>query len=497
MSLDPSKRADKRRRISPLTKTTGADITPGKDLVSVDDLQVSHVVSNSTPPKEGTDSGENGKQWTEYSLIPSKLTKTVEEAEQLAAEDDFKESDLGEVKYALVLYLYGTGYFDALDDDDEARKTQIKKYFKYPGRVSRLKHVALSPMADTVPQDNKAFESYFDFVTICGCVFGKDESKGGFPGNPYLRLQRSSNCYIAASAMFVSLCMQRQDRNQKPLDVGWVARRHVTNTKERLKQRVIENIGGNSKALVKNIIGGEFAESAMESFKLNRQGSDHRREEKLKESKQEIEIYLSEGRHGLVGLWEVPTKWRDIGKQNAGNGLGIWKFTGNSIDSEGSFVTFNSVYDQKKRDKLWTLWQDEIQSVQKLDGESNLGFNSNAGIAQEEDEGDQESITEKHNDNSKASKHAMVLLGSTKMDGDTLFVLLNTWKKMPLILVSFDYMVACKCKITFLNQNLPENFFEGKRECGLLAAECSHPDYVEEGCYIEGEHDYEILEGSS
>ena len=147
--------------------------------------------------------------------------------------------------------------------------------------------------------------------------------------------------------------------------------------------------------------------------------------------------------------------------------------------------------------QLLTLWRNEIQSVQKLDGESNLGFNSNAGIAQEEDEGEQESITEKYNDNANALKHAMVLLGSTEMDGKTLFVLLNTWKKMPLILVSFDYMVACKCKITFLSQDLPENSLEGKRECGLLATECSHPDYVEEGCYIEGEHDYELLEGSS
>ena len=84
------------------------------------------------------------------------------------------------------------------------------------------------------------------------------------------------------------------------------------------------------------------------------------------------------------------------------------------------------------------------------------------------------------------------------MNGETLFVLLNTWKKMSLILVSFDYMVACKCNVSLMFRDLPENILEEKRECGLLAAECSHPDFVEEGCYIDSEDDYESdLEESS
>lgn len=485
MSLDPSKRANKRRRTSPSATTTGADIAPSKDPISVDDLDVSHVVSYYSLSKEGMDSGK-------YSLSPSKRTKSVEEAEQQAAADGFKQSDLGPMKYFLVLYLYGTEYFNDIPYR-RTRKKKIKAFIKTKARVSRLEHVALSPMADTVPQDEKAFESYLGFVTVCELVFANDKSSRGFPGIPYLRLQQSKNCYIAASAMFVSLYMQKQNPDQKPLDVGWVARRYVTNTMERLEQRVIHNKGGNSKVLVENIIGGEFAETAMRTVPMNIEDSQDT-EELLEEGKQKIERHLKKDRYGLVSKWRVPQKWREIGKQNAQKQLGIWKFTGSSTDSEGIFVTFNSVLNQNKRDELLALWRDAIPSVPMDGGENNLGFNSNVGISQEEDEGNEGSDTEEQNDNAKASSHAMVLLGYTTMDGETLYVLLNTWKKMPLILVSFDYMVACKCQITFLDQDLPENFLEEKKECGLLAAECSHPDYVEEGCYVEGEADYEIEE---
>lgn len=71
---------------------------------------------------------------------------------------------------------------------------------------------------------------------------------------------------------------------------------------------------------------------------------------------------------------------------------------------------------------------------------------------------------------------------------------------MPLIGVSFEYILACGCKIRFLTKDLPEDVLQDKRTCGLLGAECSHPDYVEdveEGCEIDGELNHLVEEGSS
>ncbi len=63
---------------------------------------------------------------------------------------------------------------------------------------------------------------------------------------------------------------------------------------------------------------------------------------------------------------------------------------------------------------------------------------------------------------------------------------------MPLIAVTFDYLIACKCGISFLpTGELPKNFLEVKpKTCGLLAAECSHPDYPEEGAAFFAFGDY-------
>ena len=101
------------------------------------------------------------------------------------------------------------------------------------------------------------------------------------------------------------------------------------------------------------------------------------REEELEESKTKIESHLNKNRYGLVSSWKVPQKWRDIGKQNAQNEVGIWKFSGTSIDSEGSFVTIDSIHDKKEKDekeegddvsreKCYFEYQEQLKRVLRL-----------------------------------------------------------------------------------------------------------------------------------
>jgi len=480
--MDASQRSDnanKRRRTDPALKSgnENPDSTPDKDHSSLDNRQVAAVVSLTTPPKESAT--DVGKTWGDYNLSPTKKTKTVEAAEQQAAKDGFVESELGKEKFSLVLFLYGTGHFDSIKDRDE-RKRGIESFLQ-DENASRLKSVVFSPSQDTALQGNEGANTYILFATSCEYLFGEENSSRGFPGKPYLRIQRSSNCYIAASATFITLCLQKQDPRNEPIDVGWLARHYVTDTLDGLKSRIIENRGGSSKALVEKVVGEYFWRKAKEEVPLFKPRSADDKKD-LEKSKTKLIHHLKEGRYGLVSAWKVSQNFLEIGEQESQNKPGIWCFDDASFDAKGQYITFDIAEDETKKNE----WSADIASEED---ENNVNSNPDPDIPFKENEDIQESGALGSNGNATASSHAMVILGYTEKLGKPLFIILNTWKKMPLIGVSFEYIIACGCKIRFLNKDLPEDFLRGKRTCGLLAAECSHPDYVEdvtEGFDIEG-----------
>ena len=260
--------------------------------------------------------------------------------------------------------------------------------------------------------------------------------------------------------------------------------RYRNNPTAGLKQHIIKNTGGNSQGLLAKVLGKEWFSEARIEFNfmsVDKMTADLSTVLHL-EAKRPIERRLKEGRYGLVSRWKISPKWFEVGKE-AQSKSGIWCFDGSSFDSKGRFIEFKTAEDGSKKEKTA---EDESEKENFLADKENY------------DEDVQESGAVKSSGNEKHRLHAMVLLGYTKnKQGETLFVLLNTWKKMPLVCVSFDYMVACKCKVSFLDKDLPPDFLPNKRTCGLLAAECSHPDYVEEGYHVEDELDYPLEGGSS
>ena len=57
---------------------------------------------------------------------------------------------------------------------------------------------------------------------------------------------------------------------------------------------------------------------------------------------------------------------------------------------------------------------------------------------------------------------------------------------MPLVAMTYEYMAACGCDISFLIQKLPGNFLEVElKTCGFPVAECSYPDYADERAFFE------------
>ena len=249
--------------------------------------------------------------------------------------------------------------------------------------------------------------------------------------------------------------------------------------------------------MVREVLGNDFCNASLRPVFLYKPNSK-KENEALEKQKTKLEDHLKQGRYGLVSDWKVSPKWREIGKQKTNNIPGIWCFDDNSFHAKGRYVEFDLAEDESKKEEWLSIWSNEIQATESRDDENNVILHPNNDIPFKEDEDIQESEEIESNDNAIA----MILLGYTKNErGETLFVLLNSWKKMPLIWVSFEYILACGCQINFLEEDLLVDILQGRRTCGLLGAECSHPDYVEDVSYaeynIEGESDYLPEERSS
>ena len=440
------------------------------------------------------------KTWLDYRLSPMKKETDVSEAIAEARKDGFVEEEIPPIKFRLILFLYGTGFFE-LDrfytDQDrvgeiseerereirEERKNEILEFFDDNKRKKRLKLIAFSPPCDTVPvrifddKHNRAFDSYFNFARSCEKLFRGEDSTIGFLGDPYYRIQYGGNCYIVAVATFLSLNLRKQKANQKPIDIGWLARHYVTHTLELLKDRVIDDKGGGAIRLLKSILGQHLYYDACCTMDFQEMQKYHPAAKPLTfdAACAGIIAYLKDGRYGLVSGVEVSPQW-DIASSSddALTKFGYWKVVGTSKESAFHFVELEPDDDDNEQRKVKkALWDYEINIARDRSIIKNEARGEETGSRGTETT---ERVSEKH------KLHAMVLVGSFKnQEGERLFLLQNWWVNMPLVAMSFEYMVACNCKVIFFNKDLPQNFLNGERKvCGLLGAESSHPDYADE-----------------
>jgi hypothetical protein len=98
--------------------------------------------------------------------------------------------------------------------------------------------------------------------------------------------------------------------------------------------------------------------------------------------------------------------------------------------------------------------------------------------------------------------HAMVVIGSISTVGlrmgkrKRLYVLCNWWPSMPLIVVSFEYLLACRCEIYFANSKLDKDMLHDARQTEpLLACDCSFPDHSENSTYEGVNWSSDVIDG--
>jgi hypothetical protein len=142
--------------------------------------------------------------------------------------------------------------------------------------------------------------------------------------------------------------------------------------------------------------------------------------------------------------------------------FGYWEFDGDSIDCEGVFVTMEDDGDvSTERERLRKMWEEQLDQMQETNQDHRTNMkeviamsprNGNGAVKKNNASG----ASTAESESSSAGKHAMVMLGFyTKVvagEDKRLYVLWNWWATMPLVLVSFEYLVASLCQFFFLGR---------------------------------------------
>jgi hypothetical protein len=421
-------------------------------------------------------------------------------------EEDFAKNSKLVVR--LVYFLYGREYACSMSRDD--RIEAIKKCVDLKsGSRDRLRRLAFSEASDTILFNEGAFEDYFSTASVARMFFAPEDLVGGFPMEAILRYQRSQCCFLVSACVWFTLKLQRDMPNAvdatQPIDVANVARHKLITNNEKLKERVVQNKGGKAFALAMTLTGCGNQDFVSLSFMypVSVRFTPH-----VDHLGAMAIIWCEELGPGLVTNFHVPSPFSDASKRTDLPGMGYWKFDADNINCQGDFVELErDAACDDEHDRLYEIWKVQHQRATEAVKQRRATLDTAVStlFAAADGAGDNESSAADDQDQpavsapvslqtgivtrpTEAAAHAMVMLGgyTKEIDGEkkSYMMLLNWWKSMPLILVSSQYLQACRATVCFLTEPLTEITTLARKEGSV--GECLCPD--------EGADDFSFMD---
>lgn len=454
---------------------------------SSSDREVEPSPSSSTfsPQSSETPPAKKKATYEDLGLTPTKMSPielVIEKMRQDGA-DHLAAGEHDCIIYRLIVFLYEKGYYDDLSRED--RIARVKPCIsKTGGNRKRLRDLAFPHYSHRMPFSDAGFEIYFQMASTARMIFERENATGGFPVAPYYRVQDSANCYTVATCMFLTIKLQRDypKLQQQPVDVGYIGGRHVIETREKLEKRVLHHKGGDAVTLCRDVIGEDCWE------RVNCNFSNPNRWPEMQKTQQNLAEYLEKYGVGLVSEFCTHDEFKVCSKKPETR-YGYWKFEGNSIDCEGQFVPIEA--DSKiesERQRLRGIWQDQLQDAKDAKKRNNVKA---ADVLKASPRNDQNHSTDRAEEATESKEsndhvqpsggtHAMVMLGTCKDDdGKTFYVVWNWWVNMTLIMMSFEYLIACQCRVFFWDTKLNVEYFPVIERNRALACDCGFPDHAE------------------
>jgi hypothetical protein len=441
------------------------------------------------------------KGFEDVNVSPGSLKATFDEVQEKIFADGILDENFvtksGQV--SCIYYLYGLKY--AWGKNRDERIEAIRKCVQSEKFRERLRRIAISDANYTRLTTDDSFDAYFRVASSARMFFSNPNANGGFPKEAILRIQKSANCYLPAACVWYTLQCQVDLVDDvsaaKPLDIAYVARHYIIKDDAALEKRVIENRGGSAVDLAARITGRA---SDFQYWHIFEFGVKNRRRplEFLRDQIKRDTAYIRDYARtlksiGIVGGFRVAENFRAANAEPWPHRYGYWRFDGDSVDTEGVFVHFEPdglCNDEYAR--LGDLWKQQTEDATKRKEERRVKMEA-AVPSRLFHENSVESNGPQPSVGGDSGIHSMVLLGTYKEDRKAqfsegteehiLFMLLNWWSHMPLVLVSPGYLTACDATVYYLKDPLTESK-DLKRKEGFVC-ECSFEDGGED---VHGPH---------
>ena len=390
-----------------------------------------------------------------------------------AVEDKLRQDNFGNFVIAdnadptdeqrVVYYLYGSGF--AADDTAQKRRTRVNAF---------LTGAAKKRMLDVIEKDcdhigDEGMRGLWRQTQLAILLYEKkDGAKMIFRGKkiPYVgRLQASKNCFVHGSSGTVGykIALGKESNDYKAVSVD-IAKlcRHGLHDQD-LERRVVQNKGGKSKVLLNQLIAGSGATLASMSIAATR-----------------FPMIVSElENHGpaLVSRFRVDDFFcakKDLSPpENQDGSVFIHQFDRIGGQDLHRFVSLGKETQQD------SVIIDNILSANNADSSSDsvsipeVTKSTSTDTTESEREGFRDANDGEDDDETHDGLHAMVMINGreeSRPEGGTKhwFLIQNTWKKMPLLEVSGEYLLHN------LNQRAGELVF--------IAGELSEPPSIVDVC---------------
>ena len=303
--------------------------------------------------------------FSQFGFSPGTIQINLKEVETRITEDQIFDEDFakipkdGVVVQGCIVFLYAREFFSTLSRDE--RVAQIKKCVDIDSKsLQRLRRIVFSDASDRIQYSDKAFEHFFRMAETARLFFLQDGVVGGFPMEPVMRLQASSNnCYIVSVCMWLTLMLQRKfpesEDEAKPIDVAHCARHWVICDDKSLVTRVVDNTGGCAERLAMDLTGVRDPDS------WDRVDFDNK--DALVNGMWTLSSLKYYG-FGLVTKFRVKEPFRNapLTSRNETR-LGFWKFDDIHCDCEGEFIV---VEEDGSFDSQRSYWQQKWTDLRDI-----------------------------------------------------------------------------------------------------------------------------------
>jgi len=377
------------------------------------------------------------------------------------------------------------GFYRPSEEQSQPDRKDALDRFLVGGHVRKRMMLVIDAEGDTDVSSTKS-EHY---AITCMAIHRYFEQEGarGFLSDMstlmvYLRNQKYGGCFFQSPCVCTSYLLQSHGKDLPPPDASRFIRHNFTD--DHLFKYIVEDDGGDSLA-VYELLEKQFFDSDAPSHPMNTVCARSLRNPSFVET---LKDWIREG-PGLVSIFPCKkfyVRREAVDRKCGGYALrcGYARFT--EWGQPAEFVHLQNPSDEEakqKQKKLFKKWKDLCKdlainvntsdlpddvtlatvrtttSSMSLDESSDRESRASSDSERESDSfteegiGDSDAESDRSDEDEDDALHSMIIIGFREVNGDTFWLLQNSWSQMRLIEMSTQYLAMSGAQITVIDRD--------------------------------------------